>query len=317
MILAEKIVVLRKKAGLSQEDLADKLDVSRQSVSKWESGQSTPELDKIIMMSRLFDVSTDELLIDDKELSAELSTVGYCERIVSMEEAVSYVNTRFSSAKKLGIATVLCILSPLALIILAYLQELYNFSETLAASVGLAALFALVIVAVVIFMKEGAKVKAFEFFDEEFSLPSAVKEYLKGELDAYRSEYYKKTILATAICIFSVIPIVIASVASEFEIFALAFLFIAVSVGVFIFVDINTKNSSYKRLLRMDDYAPQNKRKNSIIEAFSTAYWLVATAVYLVWSFVSKDWDKTWLVWAVAGMLYAGVYCIIDAFIKK
>ena len=58
MRLDEKIIYLRKKNGWSQEDLALKLDISRQSVSKWESGMSLPELDKIISMSKLFGVST-------------------------------------------------------------------------------------------------------------------------------------------------------------------------------------------------------------------------------------------------------------------
>lgn len=67
MILAEKIVFLRKRKGWSQEELADKLDISRQSVSKWELGASIPDLDKIIKLSDLFDVTTDYLLRDDAQ----------------------------------------------------------------------------------------------------------------------------------------------------------------------------------------------------------------------------------------------------------
>ena len=62
MILADKIITLRKKAGWSQEELAQKLDVSRQSVSKWESAQSMPDIDKILQLSSLFSVTTDCLL---------------------------------------------------------------------------------------------------------------------------------------------------------------------------------------------------------------------------------------------------------------
>ena len=62
MILADKIVSLRKKAGWSQEELAEQLGVTRQSVSKWEGAQSVPDMDKVVMMSRLFGVSTDFLL---------------------------------------------------------------------------------------------------------------------------------------------------------------------------------------------------------------------------------------------------------------
>ena len=62
MILAEKIALLRKQCGWSQEGLAEQLGVSRQSVSKWELGSSIPDLDKIIRMSELFGVTTDYLL---------------------------------------------------------------------------------------------------------------------------------------------------------------------------------------------------------------------------------------------------------------
>ena len=67
MILADKIMELRKKQGWSQEELAGKLNVSRQSVSKWESAMSVPELDKILQLSEIFEVSTDYLLKGEKE----------------------------------------------------------------------------------------------------------------------------------------------------------------------------------------------------------------------------------------------------------
>lgn len=62
MNLSDRIYELRKKKGISQEELADKIGVSRQAISKWESEQSTPDMDKIIFMSEFFDVSTDYLL---------------------------------------------------------------------------------------------------------------------------------------------------------------------------------------------------------------------------------------------------------------
>lgn len=62
MTLAEKILALRTERNLSQGDLAEKLDVSRQSVSKWETGQSVPELDKLIRLADVFGVSVDQLV---------------------------------------------------------------------------------------------------------------------------------------------------------------------------------------------------------------------------------------------------------------
>ena len=68
MTFSDKLIALRKKAGWSQEELAERLNVSRQSVSKWESAQSMPDIDKILQLSSLFSVTTDCLL---KDMQAE------------------------------------------------------------------------------------------------------------------------------------------------------------------------------------------------------------------------------------------------------
>ncbi len=72
MILADKITELRKRSGWSQEELAGPAGVSRQAVSKWESAASIPDLDKILKLSQLFDVSTDTLLKDEIDLADAL-----------------------------------------------------------------------------------------------------------------------------------------------------------------------------------------------------------------------------------------------------
>lgn len=64
-MLSDKIYELRRKSGLSQEQLAEKLDVSRQAVSKWENGTAVPESDKLVVMSDFFHVTTDYLLKDE------------------------------------------------------------------------------------------------------------------------------------------------------------------------------------------------------------------------------------------------------------
>ena len=66
MNLSQKISDCRKKAGLSQEALAEKLGVSRQAISKWETGEATPEVGKLVLLARLFGVTTDWLLSDDE-----------------------------------------------------------------------------------------------------------------------------------------------------------------------------------------------------------------------------------------------------------
>ena len=65
MNLAENLKKIRKENNLSQEQLAEKLSVSRQSVSKWESGQAYPEMDKVLQLCKLFNISVDDLLNQD------------------------------------------------------------------------------------------------------------------------------------------------------------------------------------------------------------------------------------------------------------
>lgn len=82
MIFADKLLLLRKQKGLSQEQLAEMLDVSRQSVSKWETQQVLPETSKIVAISNIFGVSIDQLLKDDLEIEG-LSEVEIIEAEVS------------------------------------------------------------------------------------------------------------------------------------------------------------------------------------------------------------------------------------------
>ena len=106
MILADKIITLRKKAGWSQEELASQLGVTRQSVSKWEGAQSVPDLDKVVQMSRLFGVSTDYLLKDELEeeefVESEADEAPL--RRVTMEQAARYLALRKACAPKIALA---------------------------------------------------------------------------------------------------------------------------------------------------------------------------------------------------------------------
>lgn len=75
MKLSDKIVGLRKSNGMSQEDLAEKLDVSRQAISRWESGAAMPDANNILQLSKLFSVTTDYLLNDDYQSDNDLPKV--------------------------------------------------------------------------------------------------------------------------------------------------------------------------------------------------------------------------------------------------
>jgi len=92
MTLGQKIATLRVAAKMSQEQLADELDVSRQSVSKWESGQSTPEISKVLLLANLFHITTDDLLREDVPLAPT-----YTEPLFRMEESEPYDRKYFGT----------------------------------------------------------------------------------------------------------------------------------------------------------------------------------------------------------------------------
>ena len=108
MILADKLIALRKKAGWSQEELAAQLGVSRQSVSKWEGAQSVPDMERIVQLSRLFGVTTDYLLKDELEQAEPAESLSQpALRRVTMEQASAYLTLRRADAPKLVLATFL------------------------------------------------------------------------------------------------------------------------------------------------------------------------------------------------------------------
>ena len=113
MIFADKLITLRKKAGWSQEELAEKLGVTRQSVSKWEGAQSVPDIDKILQLARLFGVTTDYLLKEEQgepEYTAEDDTPAL--RKVTLAQANDCLAKAQANAPKMALATALCIVSP-------------------------------------------------------------------------------------------------------------------------------------------------------------------------------------------------------------
>ena len=289
MILADKIIRLRKKNGWSQEELADKMNVSRQAVSKWEGAQTIPDLEKILQLSTLFGVTTDYLLkedIEDEELTNDTSSDTTVKRI-SIEEANVYIEQRKKASWRIALATFLCILSPITLIVLSILSELPNaiVTEMTAGAVGLTVLFAFVLCAVPIFIYCGFKNQPYEFLDKNipFELEYGVKGLVREKKNAFRPPYTASNIIATCVCIFSVVPLVLLSF-SEDEILvavALALLMIIVGIGAGMFIVSGTQNASMQKLLKEGEFTEKEKKRTGLKEVVGVCYWGVLTAIFL------------------------------------
>ena len=269
MILADKIIRLRKKNGWSQEDLADKMNVSRQAVSKWEGAQTIPDLEKILQLSILFGVSTDYLLkdeIEDEELTNDSSSDTTIKRI-SLVEANAYLEQRKKASWRIALATFLCILSPITLIVLTMLSELPNaiVTEATAGAVGLTVLFAFILCAVPLYIYCGFKNQPYEFLDKNvpFELEYGVKGLVTERKNAFSPTYIAYNIIATCVCIFSVVPVVLLSF-SENEILvaaAFALLMIIAGIGAGMFIVAGTQNASIQKLLKEGDFTEKEKKR--------------------------------------------------------
>lgn len=331
MILADKIINLRKKNGWSQEELAEKLGVTRQSISKYEGAQSIPDLDKILKLSEIFGVTTDYLIKDELEeeeyapsqMQENESESDRSVHKVTMEMANEYLQIIDWSAGKTAFATMLCILSPIVLLMLGAMSEMpnYHISENAAAGIGICVLIVLIAIAVTIFILCGMKTKKYEFMEkEDIETVYGVSGMVKEKRDAYHSMYVTQLVIGIACCICSVIPLFGTLAVSESDFYmvsAVCMLLALVAIGTYFIVRCAAKMNAMNQLLEEEDYTRQKKHENRKMSGPVTVYWLIATAIYLAWSFTTNDWDRTWIIWPVVGVLFPAFFAIVNGIRKK
>lgn len=327
MILSEKIALLRKQNGWSQEQLAEQLHISRQSVSKWESGASIPDLDKIIKLSSIFGVSTDYLLKDEMEELEYTQATDIPEedqtRRVSIEEANSYMNLVQDLSRKIAAAVSICILSPICLFILSGFAEYRDLflSEDMAGGIGTAILLFMVAIGTAVLIFNGMKLNKYEYLEKEvISLEYGIQGIVSSKKSAFEETYRKNIAGGTVLCIMAVVPLLIAAglnLGDLSYIICLAILLILVSIGVYLFIWSGMIQGSYDKLLQEGDYTCEKKEQNKRTAFFPGIYWCITTAIYLGISFYTNQWDKTWIVWPVAGVLFVAVMGIVNVIIGQ
>ena len=321
MIFAYKLIELRKKSGWSQEELAEQMNVTRQSVSKWEGAQSVPDLEKIIQLSKLFGVSTDYLLKDEIEAneneSASLKTEEKLNvRRVSMEEANKFLAAKTQTAKTIACGVFLCIISPICLMILSVMSEktIYNISENVAAGIGMITLLILIANAVTLFMLSSSKTSAFEFLENEiFETSYGVTGMVKERKEDYRESYTKNIAIGVCFCVLSLVPLFAAIIISEDDLFMVsmvAVMLALIGIGVNFIVKTCIIWESFDKLLQEGEYSKRKKKEKIASSKVNTIYWSVVTAGYLAYSFISYKWHFSWIIWPVAAVLYPAVTSI-------
>ena len=326
MIFADKLILLRKKAGWSQEELADQMNVTRQSVSKWEGAQSVPDLEKMLRLSELFGVSTDYLLKDEIEEAEHIDSSDDTPslRRVSMEEANAFLSVKLRTAKTIAYAAFLCIVSPIALLILGAISEstVGVLNENIAGGIGMIVLIILVAIAAVMFISSGSKTAPFAYLEKEkFETEYGVSGMVKERKAQYKDLHTKHNIAGACLCVTALIPLFVGAIIDAdndlFLTIMLSLSFLIAGVGVICFIKTGIIWASYEKLLQEGEYSKENKEKPSFSGAIYTAYWVIATAVYLGYSLSSNNGGQNWIIWVVAGVIFPAVIAITNAFEKK
>ena len=325
MIFADKLIDLRKKSGWSQEELAEKLNVSRQAVSKWESAQSVPDMSRIIQMSELFGVSTDYLLKDNMELAEQTQEPipDTQIRTVGLEEANAFLTVKEENSRRVALGVMLCILSPVMLILLSGAQEfgLLNWSENAAAGIGLVILMLMIIPAIGLFVISGLRISRFEYLEKEpVETLYGVTGMVRERKEKFQNIHTRYLITGIMLCVASALPLFASMIFEEkyfLNVVGIAAVFVLAAIGVLLIVRVSIIWGSYQMLLEEEDYSRENKESSKHSGFISGIYWCLITAGYLAWSFIGDAWDKSWIIWPVAGVAFAAVIGIAKVLRKR
>lgn len=235
-----------------------------------------------------------------------------------MEESNQFLDLNKKSAKIVALGVALCIISPTTLFILgsSYASGMLSVSENTAESVAMTMFFIIIATAVTMFVKTGIKGRDYDFLKTDLiETEYGVTGMVKAKRESFKETYGKYNAIGIALCILSALPIIVTSLNTENDFYislGVTGTLFMVAIGIYHIVLAGTLWSGYKMLLQEEDYSPQGKEKSKAFGSLAGIYWLLVTALYLFISFYTNTWERTWIIWPVAGVLFAAVSIIFN-----
>ncbi len=283
MAFSENLQFIRTQAGVTQEQLAEQLEVSRQSVSKWEGGQSFPEMDTLLRICDLYDVNLDTLLRGSVEESQVSDTAQYD----------AFMN-RFSRRMAGAISAII------AGVGITLLLTGAGLPEALAAT-----LFLLVVtLSVVVIVASGIQ---HENFSKRY--PVIADFYTQEEKDAFHGKFVWFISGGVGAILFGVVLLALSEALlpeGEFYEHLITGIFLLIIAGaVFSFVYAGIQEDKYKiwKYNRDNNPTPEARKRLNLIGASCGCLMLAATAIYVGLGFTRNLWNTAWWVFAVGGIL--------------
>ena len=290
----EKLIDLRKSRGLSQEELGAELHVSRQTVSKWESAQSYPEMDTILRICDLYQVNLDTLMRGSVEDSLVEDTAQYDK----------FMN-RFSKRMAFAIGGIIAGVGLCGLLEAKGVDE-YRTSATL-----------LLIIAVCVVVMVVSCLQNDNF---RKTYPVISNFYTQEQRQAFRQKFVWFIAGGVGAILFDVALLMLffSKFPEEepFESYAISIFLLIVAGAVTAFVYAGIQEEKYK----IDEYnrdnnpTPEVKKRNGLINTICGALMMVTTALYVGLGLALNLWKTAWWVFAVAGILCTVVHIVLDPY---
>jgi transcriptional regulator with XRE-family HTH domain len=320
--LAEKIIRLRKQYGWSQEELAERIDVSRQSVSKWESTNSIPDLNRVIKLAEVFEVSTDYLLKDDQEQMRPdqgLAEPGLLQ--ISLEQANSYLESKQLTADLItrGVIFCLCSVLPLFFLLSQVASGQLDISNQEAIIFGIGGILVMVSIGISYFIRINHYEQDITLIeDNEFELAYGVRSVFNEKLQKYRSTYNIRLSIGIFLFVSSFAPLMLAIilVGSALSIYlTLGLLFVLIWLGLYMVIPTSARYEGYESILK-DSINSAKLERQARAGKLAAFYWPLLIAVFLGWSLWTMQWTITWIVFPVGALIFVALVGMME-FMQK
>jgi len=237
--------------------------------------------------------------------------------MISYDEAKNYIEDSKSTAPKTALGVFLCIISPITLLILIGLREfnVVNVKEDFLIAAGLVVLISLVATGVSYFIRFSSKLEKYDNLKVNLFELDYETEQMVRKVQKQNEQTYKSAVSISVVCyIISALPIIITPLITEVEglsVLSVAVTLIIVALSTYNIINKSGSNEACNVLLQEGDYSVKNK-SNKTFQIVSKVYWCVIVAVYLGYSFITNNWDMSWIIWPVAGVLFGAIKAITD-----
>ena len=285
-MFSQNLQKIRSEKNLSQEQLADKIGVSRQTISAWESGKASPELDKITAISKLFSVSIDELVGEIKTEASNFDKKEY--------------EKNYSKIALLRASGIFILFSGIAF-------GAFFFEKGVIAGVGLMISLA-ISVPLFILAKNTDELENNKLIKSKKSLENV---FADSEIEfAAKNKTLGSILLVSLLFIAIAIHQIIVYLTNFGENLANAIFMLLLGIAV---ASATYANSVFAKIQNFEDNKAENIKTNEKIGFFAAILMLSLTAIFLIYSFISKDWSSAEILFPIGGIAI-GIYAI---FVKK